>query len=43
MNTSLDAVIELLSGPLSNDELAAHPLLTLYRTCGSRPREDDLL
>ncbi|MCY2965976.1 MAG: hypothetical protein NT069_20485 [Planctomycetota bacterium] len=43
LNTSLDAVIELLRGPLSNDELAAHPLLTLYRTCGSRPREDDLL
>ena len=34
---------ELLQGPLSDEELARHPLLVLYRTRGSRPREDDLL
>ena len=43
LNTSLDAVTELLQTPLSDDELGRHPLLVLYRTRGSRPREDDLL
>jgi hypothetical protein len=43
LNTSLDAVSELLQSPLSDDELGRHPLLALYRTRGSRPREDDLL
>ena len=43
LNTSLDAVTELLRSPLSDDELGRHPLLVLYRTRGSRPREDDLL
>jgi len=43
LNTSLDAVTELLQSPLSDDELGRHPLLVLYRTRGSRPREDDLL
>lgn len=43
LNTSLDAVTELLRAPLSDDELGRHPLLALYRTRGSRPREDDLL
>jgi len=43
LNTSLDAVVELLRTPLSDDELGRHPLLALYRTRGSRPREDDLL
>lgn len=43
LNSSLDAVTELLQTPLSDDELARHPLLVLYRTRGSRPREDDLL
>jgi hypothetical protein len=42
LNSSLAAVSELLCGPLSDDELACHPLLVLYRTRGSRPREDDL-
>jgi len=42
LNTSLDAVTELLRMPLSDDELGRHPLLVLYRTRGSRPREDDL-
>lgn len=43
LNTSLDAVTELLRTPLSDAELGRHPLLALYRTRGSRPREDDLL
>ena len=43
LNTSLEAVTDLLRTPLSDDELGSHPLLALYRTRGSRPREDDLL
>jgi hypothetical protein len=43
LNTSLDAVTELLRSGLSDEELGRHPLLVLYRTRGSRPREDDLL
>ena len=43
LNTSFDAVAELLRSPLTDDELGRHPLLVLYRTRGSRPREDDLL
>ena len=43
LNSSLDAVTALLQSGLSDDELARHPLLVLYRTRGSRPREDDLL
>lgn len=43
LNSSLDAVTELLRSTLSDDELGRHPLLVLYRTHGSRPREDDLL
>lgn len=43
LNTSLDLVAELLQSGLSDEELGRHPLMTLYRTCGSRPAEDDLL
>lgn len=43
LNSSLDAVTDLLKSPLTDDELGRHPLLVLYRTHGSRPREDDLL
>lgn len=43
LNSSFEAVYELLRSPLSDDELGRHPLLVLYRTHGSRPREDDLL
>ena len=42
LNTSIDAVTELLRTDLSDEELGRHPLLLLYRTRGSRPREDDL-
>lgn len=43
LNTSFDAVTDLLRSPLTDDELGRHPLLALYRTRGSRPKEDDLL
>lgn len=43
LNASLDAVTDLLRSQLSDEELGRHPLLALYRTRGSRPREDDLL
>lgn len=35
--------IALLAGPLSDEELGRHPLFALYRSHGSRPREDSLL
>ena len=43
LNTSFDAVNELLQSGLSDEELGRHPLLVLYRTRGSPPSEDDLL
>jgi hypothetical protein len=36
-------VLALLASPLSDEELGRHPLLVLYRSHGSRPREDSLL
>lgn len=36
-------VLALLASPLSDEELGRHPLLLLYRSHGSRPREDSLL
>ena len=35
--------LALLASPLSDDELAAHPLFQLYRSYGSPGREDSLL
>lgn len=43
LNTSFDLVNALLQSNMTDEELAAHPLFVLYRTRGSRPREDDLL
>lgn len=43
LDSSLDLVAELLQSSLTDEELARHPLLVLYRTHGSRPREDDIL
>ena len=37
LNTSFDAVAELLRGPLGDEELGRHPLMALYRTRGSAP------
>lgn len=38
-----EEVLTLLEGPLSHEELGRHPLFRLYRSHGSRPREDSLL
>jgi hypothetical protein len=36
-------VLALLASPVSDEELGRHPLLLLYRSHGSRPREDSVL
>ena len=43
LDESLPAVLELLQRPISDEELADHPLMTLVRVRGSRGREDSLL
>ena len=43
LNSAYPQVLALLESPLSNEELGRHPLLALYRSHGSRPREDSLL
>jgi hypothetical protein len=43
LDESLPAIFDLIGSPLSNDELARHPLLELLRTRGMRGREDSLL
>jgi hypothetical protein len=43
LDESLPEILELLQKPLSDEELARHPLLTLLRVRGSRGREDSLL
>ncbi len=43
LDSAYPQVLALLAGPLSNQELGRHPLLVLYRSHGSRPREDSLL
>jgi hypothetical protein len=43
LDQSWGAVLELLGSPRSNDELGRHPLFTLFRIRGSRPREDSLI
>ncbi len=43
LDSAYDEVLALLAGPLSDEELGRHPLLLLYRSHGSRPREDSLL
>jgi hypothetical protein len=43
LNSSYETVLQLLSSPMTNEELANHPLLVLYRTRGSNPREDEIL
>jgi hypothetical protein len=39
----LPQLLELLQGPLSEEELNRHPLVTLLVSHGSRGREDSLL
>jgi hypothetical protein len=36
-------VLTLLASPLTNEELGRHPLFVMFRSHGSRPREDSLL
>jgi len=42
LDESFPEVLELLRGPLSNEDLAQHPLLILLRSRGSRGLEDSL-
>jgi hypothetical protein len=43
LDSAFPEVLALLAGPLSDEELGRHPLFLLYRSHGSRPREDSLL
>ena len=43
LDAAYPQVLALLASPLSNEELGRHPLFVLYRSHGSRPREDSLL
>jgi hypothetical protein len=43
LDSAYAQVLALLASPLSNEELGRHPLFVLYRSHGSRPREDSLL
>ena len=43
LDSAYAEVLKLLASPLSDEELGRHPLLVLYRSHGSRPREDSLL
>jgi hypothetical protein len=43
LDAAIPEILDLLRGPLSNDELARHPLLNLIRAHGSRGWEDSLL
>jgi hypothetical protein len=43
LDSAYPEVLALLASPISDEELGRHPLLLLYRSHGSRPREDSLL
>jgi hypothetical protein len=43
LDSAYPQVLALLESPLSNEELGHHSLLVMYRSHGSRPREDSLL
>jgi hypothetical protein len=43
LDAAYPQVLALLASPLSNEELGSHPLFIMYRSHGSRPREDSLL
>ena len=43
LDEAIPEILDLLRGPLSNDELARHPLLNLVRAHGNRGWEDSLL
>jgi hypothetical protein len=40
---AIEEAVALLRGPLSDEELGNHPLMVLFRSHGSPPREDSLL
>jgi hypothetical protein len=42
LDSAYPQVLALLRSPLSNEELGCHQLFLLYRSHGSRPREDSL-
>ena len=42
LDRSLPQVLELLRGPMSDEELGQHPLMRMLVTHGSRGREDTL-
>jgi hypothetical protein len=43
LDSAYPQVLALLASALSDEELGRHPLLVMYRSHGSRPREDSLL
>jgi len=43
LDAAIPEILALLDGPLSNDELARHPLLQLMLAHGSRGWEDSIL
>lgn len=43
LDTAIPDILDLLRGPLGNDELAGHPLLMLVLAHGSRGWEDSIL
>jgi hypothetical protein len=43
LDAAIPEILELLRGPLDNDELSRHPLLNLVLAHGSRGWEDSIL
>jgi hypothetical protein len=43
LDAAIPAILELLESPLTNEELARHPLLSLILAHGSRGWEDSIL
>lgn len=43
LNAAMPEILELLRSPLTNDQLARHPLLNLVLAHGSRGWEDSIL
>lgn len=43
LDSAMPEILELIGSPLSNDELARHPLMQLLLAHGSRAREDSIL
>lgn len=43
LDSAFEDVLGLLRSPLSDEELGNHPLMVLFRSYGSPPREDSLV